>query len=127
MKDPGETAVEDQQGQDNKRIGKEFLMFQQPGNDQVGIDIIKRDQQGHIDPKEYIEVSLEGEILGPGKEYKRQQEETDPGRQMNDDLYDSFIQGLISLYDTKEGNYALYVPKLLATGLPEELNRRIYR
>jgi hypothetical protein len=92
MEDPGKTAIEDQQGQNNKGIGDELLMFQQLGNDQVGIDIIKGNQQDYIDDEENIQVSFKGEVPGPGKKYKRQQEETDPCCQMNDDLYDSFIQ-----------------------------------
>ena len=92
MIDPGKTTVKDQEGQDNERIGNKFLLFQQPGNDQIGIEIVKGYEKDTIYDEKNREVPLNGEVFRPGKKYKRQQEETNPCRQMNDDLYDSLLQ-----------------------------------
>lgn len=94
MIEPGEAAIENKKGQDNEGIGNKLLVFQQLGNNQIGIDIIKGNQQQRVGNEKSGEVSLrkKGEIFGSGEKYKRDQQETDPCCQMNDDLYNSLIQ-----------------------------------
>ena len=94
MIEPGEAAVENKKGQDNEGIGEKFLVFEQFGNDEIGVDIIKGNQQQRVGNEKSGEVSLreKGEIFGSWEKDKRNQQETDPCCQMNDDLYNSLIQ-----------------------------------
>ena len=88
MVDPGEAAVEDQQGQDGEAIDGEFFSFQPFRYEEIGIEIIEDDQQDVIGDEEGRKVALfkKGEIPGPWVEYEGYYEEADPGCCMYDDL-----------------------------------------
>ena len=45
MIEPGKASIENQESDDDKGIGDEFLVFQQFGYDQVGVDVIEGNQQ----------------------------------------------------------------------------------
>jgi hypothetical protein len=84
-------------------IGKEFFMIEELRNDQVGIDIIKSDDEHAVHDKKSGKISFRKKRIipfpGPGIEYEGQQQETGPCRDMNDDLYGNFFQnGLLGLY-----------------------------
>jgi hypothetical protein len=99
----GKKTIEDQQYKGDEGIGKEFFMIEELRNDQVGIDIIKSDDEYAVHDKKSGKISFRKErivpLSRPGVKDEGQQQETGPGRDMDDNLYGNFFQdGLLSLY-----------------------------
>src|SRR6186713_831402 len=95
MIDPGEAAVEDQQGQDGEAVDSELLLFQPFRDKKISIEIIEDDQQDVVADKECSQIPffIKGEIPGSWIKYKGDYEEADPGGNMDNDLYKSLVHG----------------------------------
>jgi hypothetical protein len=93
MIDAWEASIEDEQGQYDESVDKEFFIIQPLGYEKVGIEIIKCDQQAIIQDKKNGKISFreKSKIPRPPIEHKRDQQEASPGRDVNNYLYNSFL------------------------------------
>jgi len=93
MVDTGKAAKENEQYQYDQSIGKEFFLIQPFGNEKERIEIIEGDQQAIGDNERDEEISFRKKrnFPGPWVEYKWHHEKADPGRDVNDDLYNPFL------------------------------------
>jgi hypothetical protein len=92
----GEKSVKDKERQDKKGIGQEFFCIQQPGDNEIGIQIVKGDNNPVVHDEEGGQISFGKNIIlsvsGNGIKDQGQQEEAGPCGDVYDDLYGNFFQ-----------------------------------
>ena len=69
---PGDAPIKNQQAEYDQAVKKEFFMFQQPGYEQVGIEIIKGDEEDIIQYEKSEKIFFRKEAHIPGSGIKNE-------------------------------------------------------